>query len=987
MKKTVALLAATVLGISGFCQSKHVESFARNLKGGSPVELTRANIKGLRHIQAYNIGGGGFVITSDDSRTREILGYSATGTLVNEQLPDGMRYWLEKFEDQIRQLGSTTLEELYATYKPEAKPTYPDSITALIATQWRQSGYGYNSLVPYDSVMAADSSLAHLNGHPTVGCGALAAAQIIRYWQFPQHGYGHHSYTYNPNEYPCWRYGSPSADFGSTTYNYSLMPEHLTATSSAAEVEAVATLLAQCGVACNMNYNTDCAGSSGSTISANMSGMQRYFHYNTDCQIQYYSNASRNWVNLLKNDLSQLRPVYYCGQSYRNDYEGTVAGGHAFVCDGYDADDLFHFNWGWGGYCDGYYAINVLRPLTQYDFSSMEYCIFNLHPSTAPRAILAMGSDLTLTSNTFNYDEPISGSYSITNLGDTTLNIFVGVNIYGDYDNQYYGCVDGRRVTVAPGDTVQCSFSYTLNLSATNYHALMQYSYDTFYAGIEVDETYYFDDLDHQFSVPFSVTHIVNYEHKYTNLVLFLRFADDQGTTPNLLNNINNIFHLGYPNVTEFFHHISYNKIDFQTVYSDQVRNSQVTHYTDLYNRGYFQPYSPSNPEGYTIPNPIISISKREAHLIERLCRYVDSLHLVPNDINLDCNGDGDIDNISIIVQGQTGEWAELLWPHMEYFPHDSIGYTLTINGKRVNTFNFEFDNSPQFAVRTFCHEMSHSLGLPDLYHYFNYTNVAPVYNDIMQSEFCHPAVIYKNRILHVADDPIQITQDGTYTINSNSSSPSNNLYYIKSAIDTNQWYTIEYRYRENQDLYERLTGGLVIGRWMDTVPMDINHCGNAYFDFFNVPNSYYVFRPNSDNDTINGNAFDPFFKTANNRTCFNANSNPHPFLADGTPENSFEIYDITDNGTTCTFSVRFFESQGINDMQPASLALYPNPATTHINLQGIALGTPVRIYNTMGQVVLTSTFQGSAISVASLPAGLYILSTPEHTFKFNKIK
>lgn len=168
---------------------------------------------------------------------------------------------------------------------------------------------------------------------------------------------------------------------------------------------------------------------------------------------------------------------------------------------------------------------------------------------------------------------------------------------------------------------------------------------------------------------------------------------------------------------------------------------------------------------------------------------YVDSLHLVDDDVVLDGDGDGDIDNVSFVVKSGTGAWASILWPHMEYFPHDSIDHPVQINGIRPNTFNFEFEGSPQyFTAHVFRHEMGHSMDLPDLYHYINYDNVSPAGSwDMMCYNYNanHTAAIYKNKILHVCDDPIEITEDGDYTLLSVGSSPSRNCYYIKSSIDT----------------------------------------------------------------------------------------------------------------------------------------------------------------------------------------------------------
>ncbi|MBO4599969.1 MAG: T9SS type A sorting domain-containing protein, partial [Bacteroidales bacterium] len=345
---------------------------------------------------------------------------------------------------------------------------------------------------------------------------------------------------------------------------------------------------------------------------------------------------------------------------------------------------------------------------------------------------------------------------------------------------------------------------------------------------------------------------------------------------------------------------------------------------------------------------------------------------------------DGDIDNLSIIIQGDVGGWAELLWPHMEFFPHDSIGSTLTINGKRVNTFNFEFEGSSHFTLRTFAHEMGHSLGLPDLYHYFNHTDVYPVYYDMMAVVTAHPSAIYKQRLLHISDSPTQITHDGTYRIHSHDRQPSNNLYYIKSSIDSTQWFTIEYRIPDPNYEISLTESGLIIGRWVDTATHNIYHGGNAFYDYHTKPNTYWVFRPDSDNDSIQGDVANCYFSQEVGRQSFGPTTNPHPYLTDGTPDPSFEIYDIHTEGETCTFSVRFL-NQGIADLPASTPLLYPNPTTSSVTLHGIADGTPVRLYNTYGALLLTTTYQGRPIDLSTLPAGLYLLATPTFTTKLIK--
>ncbi|MBQ6069531.1 MAG: C10 family peptidase [Bacteroidales bacterium] len=964
-------------------QVRHNAQQFANEAMGKEVELKEEALPEWGSLHAYNMVGGGYVIASSDERVRPILAYSTTGCINYNDLPDGLQYWLGEYESQTAQLGLTTLEELMAAYADTLTklPELADTVAPLLSTAWTQYRYGYNSMAPYDSVIAADSTMSRFEGRPTVGCMALAMAQVMRYWQFPTHGVGSHSYSLE-GVYECWRYGTLSADFANTTYDYAHMPYKLTDSSSATEVEAVARLASHCGISCNMQYNTDCRGSSGAHLNSALAALQHYFHYSPNAHMEMMmQHGASAWKRMLKEDLSSGRPILYCGQSYRNDADSTVEGGHAFVFDGYDARDYFHVNWGWHGSCDGYYSLSVLRPMTQYDFTSYQYCVLELEPCTEPMPVLTMAADLTLDSLRIDTHEPLSGHYSITNMGDARGTLFYGVNIYGKEDRMYYGCVDGRRITLDPGDTAVCDFAYCLHLPEGEYTALMQYSTDSFYAGIEVDETLYHADLDHVYEVDFSVADTRHRE--LSNLVLFLRFADDPPFSKGAAD-IHNLFSNAQKNVEDYFQKMSYGYIRFNTVYARQLQGSLIVPYTDSHPRGYYQPYSEDNPIGYTTPNPTIGISMREAELIARLCRYIDSARLVRGQNVLDGDDDGDIDNVSIVVQGNVGRWAELLWPHMEFFPHDSVGHTVTINGKRVNAFNFEFEGSSYFSLRTFAHEMGHSLGLPDLYHYHHYTDVYPVYYDMMAVGTNHPSAIYKHRVLNLGNTPTQITEEGNYTINAVNSSPTNNLYYIKSAIDSTQWYTIEYRSPDEEYEVSLNQSGLIIGRWVDTTTRDIYRGGNAFFDYYNTANAYWVFRPNSDSDTLNGDVGDCYFSYGSGRNAFGPSTNPHPYLTDGTREHSFEIYNIMENGDECTFSVRWLH-EDCEDLPNQVVAAYPNPTSRRIWLKGVVEGTPIRIYNTYGALLLTVVWNGNSIDLTQLPAGLYMLATPTSACKIIK--
>ena len=175
---------------------------------------------------------------------------------------------------------------------------------------------------------------------------------------------------------------------------------------------------------------------------------------------------------------------------------------------------------------------------------------------------------------------------------------------------------------------------------------------------------------------------------------------------------------------------------------------------------------------------------------------------------------------------------------------------------------------------------------------------------------------------------------------------------------------------------------GLIIGRWMDTASHDIYLGGNAFFNYPDIPNTYWVFRPDSDNDTTQGDVANCFFTQQEGRNAFGPATNPHPYLADGTPEQSFEIYDIRTQGSTCTFSVRFLHEDIAERQSPTAVTLYPNPTSGKLFLRGIADGTPMRLYNAYGALVLTTTFSGNSLDLSHLPAGLYMLATPTYTTK-----
>lgn len=229
-----------------------------------------------------------------------------------ERIPPQLRYYMENVEGLAAEDGGEKRE----------------SVLPLIATKWNQSE-PYNAKTP---VVGESQS-------PT-GCVATAVAQIMRYYTWPVKGRGSAELTtYNLK-----------ADFGNTIYDWANMPNRLTSSSREEEIEAVSTLMMHVGVASKMSYG---AKESAASVTTALAGMKEFFNYR-GIYISHDSYSQSGWSELVYDELRAGRPVLYRGNS-------GGASGHAFVCDGYD-NYLFHMNWGWGGYCDGYFKLSYLVP-------------------------------------------------------------------------------------------------------------------------------------------------------------------------------------------------------------------------------------------------------------------------------------------------------------------------------------------------------------------------------------------------------------------------------------------------------------------------------------------------------------------------------------------------------------------------------------------------------------------------------------------------
>lgn len=326
--------------------------------------------------------GDGFVIVSADDIAVPILGYSDAGNFDPQNIPVNMYEWLQGYENDINRAisdGVSTSAETAANWTKLSRgqglsPKRSRSVEALVSTKWNQSA-PFNNLCPYDN--------SH-SERTVTGCVATAMAQIMKYWNYPTQGNGTQTYTHET-------YGQQTANFGSTTYDWNNMLNTYSNSATQAQKNAVATLMYHCGVAVMMDYGVSSTGGSGAVTVGSSNGtaeyaLKTYFLYKNTlngCRRSDYTDQT--WKNMLTTDLDASRPVIYTGRG-----EG---GGHCFICDGYNNSDQFHFNWGWGGYCDGFYAINSLEPGTggigsgNGTYNESQSAIFGIEPNAGLFAI------------------------------------------------------------------------------------------------------------------------------------------------------------------------------------------------------------------------------------------------------------------------------------------------------------------------------------------------------------------------------------------------------------------------------------------------------------------------------------------------------------------------------------------------------------------------------------------------------------------------
>lgn len=417
----------------------------------SASQLTIA--KKVSGLYVFNVGNReGFVIVSPDDRTEAILGYSDSGDLNPDNMPDNMKAWLQGYADEIAWAERHHITAS-ATATQRAHRAVKTAIAPLVTTHWNQDEPYNNQCPPFFSY-----------GQSVTGCVATAMAQVL-YYTAKTGGATSSATSKDIPAYTCRRnwtgdgHISVPAIPAGTTLNWSMMKDTYASNETGDAAYAVATLMKVCGASVGMDYSTAINGGSTSSGANIPNALKNYFTFiSPTATIAERSQYSyRNWIDLIYNELSQRRAIIYSGQS--------TGGGHTFVCDGYQDEDYFHINWGWGGKSDSFFKLSALDSKQQGiggsssedGYNTGQNAIVGMQLTGGTGTVLKNATGINLTLNSISVpkyemttDETLDITFNVTNNNSVDYDGEVGIWIFKDIAG------DGKMFYIPAGESKDC---------------------------------------------------------------------------------------------------------------------------------------------------------------------------------------------------------------------------------------------------------------------------------------------------------------------------------------------------------------------------------------------------------------------------------------------------------------------------------------------------------------------------------------------------
>ena len=407
--KQAMLIARTFIGSNA--KMSHINTANLSVAAGCD-RITRAAEANPAYYIINAENNAGFVIVSGDDSVRDILAYSNKGNIDYNNLPDNVKYWLDFYTQEINNavnFGTANDDSYIETRaaKPVIEPLLGD-------IAWNQDE-PYNLKCP----------LASGNTRTVTGCGATAMAMVMRYYNYPAHGTGSKNYT------TATLKKQVGADFENTYYKWEQMLPQYNSTATNEQRNAVAELMYHCGVALNMDFNVASSNGSSAGVFSQYDALIKNFGYNPNMYFRGRDFTTLGkWEKTVQDELLASRPVLYTGQGKN--------GGHAFVCDGSDGDGKYHFNWGWSGYANGYYALSALNPGTggigagAGSYNDSQYILCGVQPEATEDVVSGFVCEGTATASKTSYgrNEAIDVTFTEVYNVSSVFNGVYGLALY-----------------------------------------------------------------------------------------------------------------------------------------------------------------------------------------------------------------------------------------------------------------------------------------------------------------------------------------------------------------------------------------------------------------------------------------------------------------------------------------------------------------------------------------------------------------------------
>ena len=345
IKKIATLLILAATTCNAMNAATVTESQARAIAGRffnvtMPERPAAMKAKGKRGVPApfyvfNNPDRPGWVIVAGDDRARTILAYGDEDYFDESELPEVIQDWLGGYVEQIEAIDHIKAETQAVTETSVIAST-KSKIAPLLLVNWAQ-GLPFNQQCPTYSTSDGTS-------YCPAGCVAIAMAQLMYYYKSSYGSDAIPAYTSTNNGFTADR---PA--LASTHFNWAIMnPWYHNEASNSASAQEVQKLVKYCGQAVEMQY-----GKSSSSATSQRNAFTAYFGYSKlSQQIKREDMTAAAWEDAIYTEIAAGRPVFISALK--------LNGGHAFLCDGYDGNGLYHINWGWRGNENGFFALNAM---------------------------------------------------------------------------------------------------------------------------------------------------------------------------------------------------------------------------------------------------------------------------------------------------------------------------------------------------------------------------------------------------------------------------------------------------------------------------------------------------------------------------------------------------------------------------------------------------------------------------------------------------